>query len=1370
MPDQVVLLGREAGEFVVNSVTAGEQSNPRIAKLASGGFVVVWNGAGAKAQLYDATGARLGGEIELFATASPAAYQPTVAALASGGFVVVAADSNAPEGARAQIFSATGVKVGGEISDMPGTDFGWRFETAGLPGGGFVIVRETGLGQVYDAAGAPVGASFLVGAAGQSAPVAVATLANGNFAVAVAKTDGGSFVQIFDQNGGKIGSEISTTGHRAHDSTSFRMAALEGGGFVLAWDGTPVVDRDVIAQVFASDGSRVGGEIFLASGIWAQAAPNVTGVAGGGFLATWTSMASYTGPTQVFGQLFSAAGTTVGTEFLVSTESSGPLPGRGHALAAVGGDRFVAVWHGGGPGDELADEESGGGIRGHILKALGALTPDIESSADSIIETHVGNTPALGFSARSAAINATYTYELLSESTGGGFTLDGTRLIVADNRLLDHETAPAASVTVRVTDIAGNVAVETFALAIADAAIELRYVGGPESSVFATHLAALPGGGFVTTGARGTADNGEMVGLQRYDAQGSRIGDETVVATVNMFGDVRDSRVTPLASGGFAVAWEERSGAGGSSLEIKVQVFDAAGSAVGAPVQANTITTGTQWQPAIAGLSGGGFVAAWQDEFGDTNGSAVRAQVFDASGSKIGTEILINTAIVRNQRNPEVAGLPDGGFIAVWTDFSGEGSDTSSAGVKAQRFDSIGNKLGAEFLVNSTTLGSQSLPAVAVDSAGNVLVGWHNQQTGLADIRAQLLDSNGNKVGGEIVLASGFQQELSIAARPGGGFFVSWAMESPLDGSSHGVFGQLLDGSGAKNGAAFLINQATAFSQSSPDVAVLADGTLAAIWAGVGSTRLRLFSDADRIARDDRFATGETGIVTGSLFADNGSGADSGAGLQIAAVNGSAAAVGNQITLASGARVTVTADGRISYDPSGAYDYLAPPGSGAANMEAVETFTYALAGGTTARVTITITGSLSAGDRYLGSSADDLITGTEQANIFFVDQGGTDQVWGLGGNDIFFFGGALGSLDRVDGGPGNDTLVLQGNYGSLVLDGASLVGIEGVSLQSGTITRWGHRGDTWHIYNLTMANANVEPGLQLRVNGQSLTSWENFTFNGSAETDGGRFLVYAGFGTDLLTGGSGNDIFFFEAGRLGSKDRIAGGTGNDAVVISGAPDGTTGPVQLTIAAGTLTSIESLSFNGRFASDPSGRPSYSAVMENGNIAAGGTLIVNGSSLGADQSLSFDGSAVADARLRIFGGAGGDALTGGWGDDVIEGGAGGDALTSGLGRDVFIYRSLGDSFGVTCDLITDFHFGHDRIDLSLIDADITADGDQAFRFIGSEGFSGKAGELRVVFQGGVNAWALQGDVNGDGVTDFQLYVSTGAGPPPEADLIL
>jgi serralysin len=82
---------------------------------------------------------------------------------------------------------------------------------------------------------------------------------------------------------------------------------------------------------------------------------------------------------------------------------------------------------------------------------------------------------------------------------------------------------------------------------------------------------------------------------------------------------------------------------------------------------------------------------------------------------------------------------------------------------------------------------------------------------------------------------------------------------------------------------------------------------------------------------------------------------------------------------------------------------------------------------------------------------------------------------------------------------------------------------------------------------------------------------------------------------------------------------------------------------------------------------------------------------------------------------------------------------------------VFASVSHSRGASVDTIKDFVRGSDRIDLRGIDANTKVSGNQAFSFIGKSDFSGKAGQLK--FASGV----VSGDVNGDGVADFQIKVA-------------
>ena len=92
--------------------------------------------------------------------------------------------------------------------------------------------------------------------------------------------------------------------------------------------------------------------------------------------------------------------------------------------------------------------------------------------------------------------------------------------------------------------------------------------------------------------------------------------------------------------------------------------------------------------------------------------------------------------------------------------------------------------------------------------------------------------------------------------------------------------------------------------------------------------------------------------------------------LSVLEVNGQAADVGNQITLASGALLTLNADGSFDYDPNGQFENLAVGAS------TTETFTYTISDGAatdTATVTLQINGENDA--PVLGNSTLDIAEG-----------------------------------------------------------------------------------------------------------------------------------------------------------------------------------------------------------------------------------------------------------------------------------------------------------------------------------------------------------------------------------------------------------
>ncbi|WP_424138253.1 M10 family metallopeptidase C-terminal domain-containing protein [Roseomonas chloroacetimidivorans] len=176
-------------------------------------------------------------------------------------------------------------------------------------------------------------------------------------------------------------------------------------------------------------------------------------------------------------------------------------------------------------------------------------------------------------------------------------------------------------------------------------------------------------------------------------------------------------------------------------------------------------------------------------------------------------------------------------------------------------------------------------------------------------------------------------------------------------------------------------------------------------------------------------------------------------------------------------------------------------------------------------------------------------------------------------------------------------------------------------------------------------------------------------------------------------------------------------------------------------------------------DPTGDAAAVAGTRDADVLKGGATNDVLSGRGGTDDLS---GGAGDDKLAggtsddvLSGGSGNDTLEGNSGNDLLAGGIGADVLTGGGGRDLFVFMSFEDSLdGSGRDVITDFA-SNDTIDLSAIDAQASDDGDQAFAFIGSEAFTGEAGELHVVRDG--DYFIAEGDVDGDKAADFQIALA-------------
>ena len=268
---------------------------------------------------------------------------------------------------------------------------------------------------------------------------------------------------------------------------------------------------------------------------------------------------------------------------------------------------------------------------------------------------------------------------------------------------------------------------------------------------------------------------------------------------------------------------------------------------------------------------------------------------------------------------------------------------------------------------------------------------------------------------------------------------------------------------------------------------------------------------------------------------------------------------------------------------------------------------------------------------------------------------GNDTIQAGGGNDVILYGTGSNGYDSIDGGAGGHDVVLATANG-VTIGLSSVTGIEVIDAGGfSNVTIEGASSDDNFDFSsvslIGIASINSGPG--------------NDTVFGSTGAD----VINGGTGNDLLIGGAGNDVF--KVGGSAGTDSYDGGADFDTIEASKSA------ISLVVTGTNITGIEAISSGG---------------------FSGFKLVGTGSANVLDFSaISLIGVEFIDA------GAGNDVVIGSAGADAIIGGSGRDTLTGGAGNDTFIFTSTSQSTRPsTIDIITDFHQGEDRIDLSGIDA--------------------------------------------------------------------
>lgn len=462
------------------------------------------------------------------------------------------------------------------------------------------------------------------------------------------------------------------------------------------------------------------------------------------------------------------------------------------------------------------------------------------------------------------------------------------------------------------------------------------------------------------------------------------------------------------------------------------------------------------------------------------------------------------------------------------------------------------------------------------------------------------------------------------------------------------------------------------------------------------------------------------------------------------------------------------------------------------------------------------------GDELVGLAGDDILYGLGGDDIL-VGNHGRDILYGGEGMDQVSFAGSGGDGVTLDLDP---TLVCYAYVNGVATD--EIHEMEGIiggrgddrfSLNAATGSISGGAGDDivyWTDANRypspafkvdggggidTIDLSRLTPPSGMNIRMSDYAGVENLIGTGDSDTirsslrsntlhgaDGSDFLRTddsTQAAPDRLHGDAGNDILLAVSGQ-NAGGYLDGGRGDDALMIWLDSGGASGTLEVAGGAG----IDTLALS---TANPGGDRALSITLGasgTGSLSIPGpgasSLVVSFSGIesvvGGGTNDTITGNGAANV---LYGARGADDVYGGAGDDWICGGLeqipignsylipgpaddGADRLTGGAGADRFGFVSINYGSGFAIDTITDFDRREgDLIDLSHMDAKPRVSGRNPFVFVGTDAFSGAAGELR---------WSVDGadvlfqvDVTGDGRADITARVA-GMADLTAADFIL
>ncbi|MBF0270109.1 MAG: FecR domain-containing protein [Alphaproteobacteria bacterium] len=830
-------------------------------------------------------------------------------------------------------------------------------------------------------------------------------------------------------------------------------------------------------------------------------------------------------------------------------------------------------------------------------------------------------------------------------------------------------------------------------------------------------ITGLKNGGYVVSWSGNMPGDSYGVAMQIYDANGVPVGNESQINTYTASAQLYSSHIA-LDDGGFVALWTSYQD--GSYYGVYGQRFDGVGQKIGSEFRINTYTSGYQDRPKGALLDGGQLAVVWQSDDQDGSGYGVYAQLLDYDGQKIGSEFQVNELTNNHQINPRITPLEGGGFAVVWCSLADEATNYN---VHCRIYNENGTARTAEFQANVLSQDIQYTQHVAGLGDGSFVVVWQSNPSqdgnGIGAFMRRFA-ADGQALTGDIQVNTytiSSQGLAAVASLENGGFVVAWQSYGQ-DGSGYGIFGQRYNANGEKAGGEFAINTFTPGDQSYCEITGLSDGGFAVTWrswgvdgsdygtavrrfdangdavglpvlaGGAGNDVLRVQTGFDVVAggAGSDSLLGSTGADT-FLFAagdvelneqiDGGGNVDT---LQVAGDNDFSLA-----SLSNVERMEFVGAAKATFSGSQIAAIAEIIGNEAGNtVEAV-----AGLGATVSLSSLVFNEWTALQDSILlrGASGNESLTGTAYADTL-EGGAGADKLAGGASDDVFTLAaGDVTAGETIDGGSGTDTLLLTGSNDFRHSE-ISLVSIEALTFAAEdeasatlrgshgmALTRVTGDGNANHI----IVNGATDGTVSLAGIGTFL-SWtdgvDSIALNGAT----GNETLIGTQKSDVIRAGAGDDVIIFDA----NDSLVDGETGTDTLRLESdvdfraIEDGVILNIEVLDLAGSggriarLSEADVLAFSGETDTLTVTGDSSDLLYLHGNwinsgaswTGGGATIIVTGDVNVLQSSAAIDSSGGSEDGIELFlGSRTGYRITGGAGGATVTDIDAGDGANEG-----------------------------------------------------------------------------------------------------------